>query len=371
MNSTPTRADILDWLREDDGRKIAQLWEVADQTRRTQVGDEVHLRGLIEVSNHCARQCAYCGLRAGHQALRRYRMTASEIIAGARLAHELGYGTVVLQAGEDDALTADFMAEVIRDIKAETGLAITLSLGERSEADLSAWKQAGADRYLLRFETSDARLYQRIHPARHGMSMDRIALLGKLKQLGYEVGSGIMVGLPGQTLPSLAEDILLFHELDLDMIGIGPFLAHPATPLGRHALESATAALADQAPASELLVYKIIALTRLVCPAANIPSTTALATLNPRDGRELGLQRGANVCMPNLTPAKYRRHYEIYPDKACMQETAQACHSCLTARIRRLGRQVGRGPGGRYDRRRRASSEPGGIIPKILCQPLR
>jgi biotin synthase len=240
------------------------------------------------------------------------------------------------------------MGEVIRRIKSETPLAITLSLGERCHEDLAAWRDAGADRYLLRFETSDRALFDRIHPGLGGKSSDRIALLRELKSIGYETGSGIMVGLPGQTHASVAEDIDLFGQLDLDMIGIGPFLPHPATPLGGDA--PGQAASADQAPNTELMVYKAVALTRLVRPDANIPSTTALATINKRNGRELGLQRGANVLMPNLTPLQYRRLYEIYPAKACIDETGTACNQCLCGRIARLGRTIGNGPGGRHTR---------------------
>ena len=176
-----------------------------------------------------------------------------------------------------------------------------------------------------------------------------MGLLRHLKQIGYEVGSGIMVGLPGQTYASVARDIALFRELDLDMIGIGPFIPHPHTPLGSGELKP-FAAPDEQVPNTELMVYKAVALTRLVRPDANIPSTTALATINKRNGRELGLQRGANVLMPNLTPVKYRRLYEIYPAKACIEETGVACNGCLRSRIHLIGRQIGRGPGGRTRR---------------------
>lgn len=349
MNETMDMAELLGWLRETDARRLAELWNRADAVRRAHVGDAVYLRGLIEISNHCARQCGYCGLRAGNRSIVRYRMGIDEILESARKAVELGFGTTVLQAGEDPGITRDWMVEVIRRIKTETGLAVTLSLGERPEEDLIAWKNAGADRYLLRFETSDRELFDFIHPGLHGQSSDRVAILRQLKALGYEAGSGIMVGLPGQTYASVANDIRLFHELDLDMIGIGPFIAHPQTPLGRG--ESLRKLDKDeQVPNTELMVYKAVALTRLACPDANLPSTTALATINKANGRELGLQRGANICMPNLTPVKYRRLYEIYPAKACIDDTADACHQCLSLRIAGIGRQVGTGPGGRHNR---------------------
>ena len=395
--------EILHWLTETGEAALEQLWRRADQTRRRHVGDAVHLRGLVEFSNHCSRQCGYCGIRAGNTRLARYRMSADEILECARLAARLGYGTVVLQSGEDPGTRRAWMEDVVRRIRAEAGLAVTLSLGERSEADLRAWREAGADRYLLRFETSNPALFRKIHPPRRGRRSDRIALLRWLRGLGYEVGSGVMIGIPGQTYGDLARDLELFRELDLDMIGVGPFLPHPATPLGQSAdagpgqrggggtspiehrtsntehrtlnsgvtdhrnppsdmepsLEPRASSLAssnphsslrtphysEQVPNSELMTYKVVALARVICPDANIPSTTALATINRESGRELGLQRGANVVMPNLTPPRYRANYEIYPDKTCLQETPEQCHGCLLARIASIGRTVGEGPG--------------------------
>ena len=343
------RAELLRWLRESDPRRLETLWEMADRTRRRHVGEAVHLRGLIEISNHCVRTCRYCGLNARHLGLERYRMSADEILACARQAEAFGYGTVVLQAGEDDGLAAAFVADVVRRIKNETPLAVTLSLGERSEEDLAAWRRAGADRYLLRFETSDPDLYARIHPPRPGRPSDRLAILAELRRLGYEVGSGVMVGIPGQSYESLAADLEIFRRLDLDMIGVGPYLPHPDTPL---AADAATLMLPEdrQVPNTEEMVYKVLALTRLVRPDANIPSTTALATLNRRSGRELGLARGANVVMPNLTPPQYRVLYEIYPDKVCIAEPAEACRGCLRSRIEAMGRTIGTGPGSRPNR---------------------
>ncbi|MGQ9649892.1 MAG: [FeFe] hydrogenase H-cluster radical SAM maturase HydE [Phycisphaerae bacterium] len=353
MNRTPpaaapalTREEILQWLREDDQSRLEHLWTMADETRRRNVGDAVHLRGLIEISNHCVRQCAYCGLRALNRSLRRYRMTAHEIIACAAAAVEFGYGTVVLQSGEDDGIRQQWLADIIRKIKRETSLAVTLSLGERSDEDLAAWRQAGADRYLLRFETSDPVLYKLIHPPRPGRTSDRFAILNKLRELGYQVGSGVMIGIPGQTYDSMADDLEAFRRLDLDMIGVGPYIAHPATPLAKY---SGLRPIPpdQQVPNTELMTCKVLALTRLVRPDANIPSTTALATLNKESGRELGLSRGANVIMPNLTPPQYRTLYEIYPSKACLFETAEDCRSSLKNRILAMGRTVGQGPGGR------------------------
>lgn len=339
-------SEIRNWLCEPDVSRLDRLWQKADATRQRTVGDAVHLRGLIEISNHCVRQCEYCGLRSQRGALERYRMGEQELMHCIDQAVEFGYGTVVIQAGEDYGIEAEWLARAVRRTKHETALAVTLSMGERPAGDLELWREAGADRYLLRFETSDPQLYHRIHPSESARKSSRLDLLSYLRELGYEVGSGVMVGIPGQTFDSLARDIDVFRRLDLDMIGVGPYISHPDTPLGRRQ-SSQDAPLADQVPNSELMVYKVIALARLVCPEANIPSTTALATVNIAEGREIGLRRGANVVMPNLTPTTYRRLYEIYPAKACIHETADQCYSCLQRRIERIGRVVGTGPGGR------------------------
>jgi len=335
---------IVGWLREQDPAALERLWSRADAVRAAHVGNAVHLRGLIEISNHCVRLCLYCGIRACSEGVTRYRMTAEEILACAREAKRLGYGTVVMQSGEDPGLTREFVAGVIRAIKAETGLAMTLSLGEREDDDLGAWKEAGADRFLLRFETSDPELYRRIHPSLPGTVSNRVAQLLRMREIGYEIGSGVMVGIPGQTWDVLARDIELFRDLDIDMIGIGPFLPSPRTPLGGDGAERLCASDEEQVPNDELTTLKVVALTRLLCPEANLPSTTALSTLDPATGRELGLLRGANIVMPNVTPPEYRVLYEIYPGKASIHETAQVS---IERRIRAIGRHVGTGPGGR------------------------
>jgi biotin synthase len=353
-----SRSEVLGWLMEEDPARLEALWARADAVRRQHVGDAVHLRGLIEISNHCVRRCAYCGLRGPNVNVDRYRMAPEAIVEAARQAQRLGFGTVVLQAGEDPMLTARHVSRIVRMIKQQTNLAVTLSLGERAAGDLLAWRQAGADRYLLRFETSDRELYDRIHPPFGRRRSDRVAILRSMRRMGYEIGSGVMVGLPGQTYASLLNDLGLFRALDLDMIGIGPFIAHPETPLGqRTALPGCELRVAscehgayeqlDQVPNNELMVYKMVALTRILCPQANIPATTALATINPANGRELALQRGANVVMPNMTPSRYRAMYEIYPNKACVAENAEACNGCLRGRIASIGRTVATGPGGR------------------------
>jgi biotin synthase len=349
MKTELNQDELRSWLHEDDPRRLETLWRHADGIRRQHVGDAVHLRGLIEISNHCRRQCAYCGLRAGNSTLQRYRLRSEDIMTAVREVAALGYGTVVLQGGEDPVMGTDWIAGLVRQIKTETSLAVTLSLGERDTAELAAWRAAGADRYLLRFETSDPVLFQSIHPGWGGISVHRIELLARIKSLGFEVGSGIMVGLPGQTRSSVARDLLLFQELDLDMIGIGPFIPHPATPLGASS-HNPPGNETDQIPNTEQIAYTVLALCRILCPQANIPSTTALATLNPHQGRELALQRGANVVMPNFTPWPYRPLYEIYPAKGDCAPALDTGQGLLMDRLSRIGRRVGQGPGGRTRR---------------------
>jgi len=346
------KEQILEWLKTEDETKLEELWRLADETRRKHVSDAVHLRGLVEISNICARDCDYCGIRAGNPGIVRYRMTADEIMECVRLAVDFGYGTVVLQAGEDYGIEAQWLSELIRRIKAETDLAITLSLGEREDAELVAWREAGADRYLLRFETSNKELYDRIHPPLPGRVSDRFEILRRLREIGYEVGSGIMVGIPGQTYDDLANDIMIFREYDVDMIGIGPYIPHPETPLGKPgALFSAPDG--EQVPNTELMTCKVVALTRITCPLINIPSTTALATINRKEGREHGLARGANIVMPNLTPRKYRELYEIYPAKASCDENADESNSRIQSRIKATGRIIGSGRGDSLNKTKR------------------
>lgn len=360
MPPPPDRLDagaIRAWLTETDQSALQTLWESADAVRRRHVGDAVYLRGLIEVSNYCIRQCVYCGISACAGPIPRYRMTAEDILACARQGRDLGFGTLVLQGGEDPGVTGAFMTDVIRRIKAETGVAMTLSLGERSDEDLAEWKAAGADRYLLRFETTDPELYARIHPNLPGRVSDRFAQLVRMRELGYEIGTGIMVGIPGQTWDTLVDDVLAFRRFDMDMIGIGPYLPSPRTSLGGPLGAELAAAPDQQVPNDELTTLKVIALARLACPDTNIPSTTALSVLEPDGGRAHGLARGANVIMPNLTPPHYRRLYEIYPGKAAVHETVEALADGVFALVARLGRTVGEGPGGR---RRPAAISPSG-----------
>ena len=371
MNGTAlTENEIIAWLREEDPQKLEELFRKADLLRRQHVGEAVHLRGLVEISNICRRNCLYCGVRASRSNIKRYRLAAEEVLEGARLAAGFGYGTVVIQGGEDFSLDAVFVAGIVREIK-KLGLAVTLSLGERPESDWRLWREAGADRYLIRFETSNRSLFDVIHPRvgkKDSFGFDgRLGSLLTLRGMGYEIGSGVMIGIPGQSYRDLARDLILFQLLDLDMIGTGPFLAHPETPLGKAALALAAAPGADlaekrklaagagfdypipddQVPSSNLMAFKVIALTRLLLPDSNIPSTTAIATNDAVHGRVTGLMSGANVVMPNLTPTKYRAMYEIYPNKSATFDSPEETHRKAIEQIREAGRTPGTGPGGR------------------------
>ena len=343
------REEVLCWLKETDEEALQELFHRADEARLKHVGDQVHLRGLIEISNYCRSRCAYCGIHCGNKKIQRYRMTIEEVLASARLASRLGYGTVVLQSGLDPGLTEEFVGQVVSRITSSTSLAVTLSLGERRPQELATWRRLGAQRYLLRFETSDPALYKRLHPSLTPPVPSRFELLGALKAFGYEVGSGVMVGLPGQTYEILANDLALFAELDLDMIGVGPFITHPETPLGREDTPPFSSTRhpgeGHQVPNTVEMTLKVLALTRLLCPLANLPTTTAVTTLNAVTGRQDGLNTGGNVIMPNVTPPKYRRLYEIYPNKASSQETAEETHSAVIQCLEALGRPVGKGRG--------------------------
>ena len=326
-------APDVDWLTPllaCSDQDAPSLYRAADRLRAASVGDAVHLRGLIEFSNTCRKNCRYCGLRSGNLALARYRLSPDQIVRTAKEAARLGYGSVVLQSGEDPAFTAEGLGRIIRDIKSATPLAVTLSVGERPSSDYQAWRQAGADRYLLRIETTDPDLFVRLHP--DDDLEQRKACLYALKELDYQLGSGVMVGLPGQTPEMLARDVLWLHGLGAEMIGVGPFIPHPDTPLR------------DERGGTVGQTLRLVAVLRLVFPYAHIPATTAMGALDP-EGREKALQAGANVVMPNVTPPEVRPKYALYPGKICLGEGAPLCRTCITARIRSIGRTVADGPG--------------------------
>ncbi len=315
----------------------ARLYAAADRLRQMSMGDEVYLRGIIEFSNHCRRSCDYCGIRGPNRRVKRYRMTSEEIVATAIEARRLGNTTVVLQSGEDPWFTAERLCAILREIRRQAGVAITLSIGERPFDELRAFREAGCDRYLLRFETSDRALFKAIHP--DDDYDERLACLANIREAGIQVGSGFMIGLPGGTLRTIARDLLFATALDLDMIGCGPYLPHPETPLAGVARPDGFGLLADRET-----YFRTIALLRLLNPKAHIPATTAFDVLAP-DGRDLVLTRGANVFMPNVTPQKYRALYQLYPNKPCVDEDGAKCSICVAGRIARLGRTIGKGPG--------------------------
>lgn len=316
-----TKEEIISLLIDNTYNK--ELFAATDNVRKKFVGDEVHLRALIEFSNICRCNCKYCGIRCGNQNAQRYRLTKDEILNFAKHAIDFGYKTIVMQSGEDTYYSADLLAEIITEIK-KHDVAVTLSIGERSKKEYKILKDAGADRFLLRIETTDKNLYKKYHP-----NMDfenRKRCLYDLKELEYETGTGCLVGLPEQSIESLADDILFFKELDADMIGIGPFIPHPDTPL-KNAVSG-----------DFWLALKVMAITRLLMPDINIPATTAMETLIP-NGRLIALQSGANVVMPNVTDVDYRKQYEIYPNKTNVN------YNGLKDKLKQINRTISTGCG--------------------------
>lgn len=324
-----TIQELVTLLATEQKDELHALFRAADQTRRKYVGDEVHFRGIVEFSNYCIKNCLYCGLRRDNPKVHRYRMKPEEIIETCTAAAKAGFKTIVLQAGEDPHYSADKLADIIYRIKAEHDVAITLSLGENTPAYYRYLRDAGADRYLLKHETADPGLFAYLRP---GTSLEhRLNCLKHLKRMGYQTGSGNIVGLPGQSLHNLAEDILLMRKLEIDMAGIGPFIPNEHTPLAG-------------CPQGDLdLTLKMIAITRLMLPWINLPATTALGTIHPR-GREMALKCGANVIMPNVTPESFRRHYRIYPGKENLIKGVGKLESLKTL-VLSMGRKISRTKG--------------------------
>ncbi len=321
--------EIVELLNSDGNL----LYKSADKVRKKYKGDFVHLRGLIEFSNICRCNCYYCGLRSENQKLDRYRLTENEILECVNFAVNSGYKTVVLQSGEDMYWTCERLCSLIKKIK-EHDIAITLSIGERSFDEYKKLKEAGSDRFLLRIETTDKNLYKQLHP---NMSFEnRVQCLKNLKKLGYETGTGCLVGLPNQTIKSLADDILFFKELDADMVGIGPLIPHPETPLANANKDNLDMAL------------KVMAIVRLLMPDINIPATTAMESIR-ENGRIIALNSGANVVMPNITKGEYRKKYEIYPNKICINDSPEKCINCIKSKIESIGRKISTTKGYRKD----------------------
>ena len=303
------------------------LFEAADRVRREIYGDEVYIRGLIEFSNYCKNNCYYCGIRRDNRKAERYRLTKDEILECCREGYGLGFRTFVLQGGEDPYYTDALVCDIVGAIrKAYPDCAITLSMGEKPRESYQAYFDAGANRYLLRHETADEEHYRKLHP--ESMSLEnRKECLFNLKEIGYQVGSGFMVGSPYQTTENLVSDLRFLQELSPDMIGIGPYLTHEDTPFR------------DMENGSFKLSLRMVAILRLMFPYALIPSTTALGTIDPM-GREMGLRAGANVVMPNLSPVSVRKLYKLYENKICTGEEAAQCIGCLERRVESAGYKI-------------------------------
>lgn len=317
------------------------LFKHAKEAKEKYYGDTVYMRGLIEISNYCKQNCKYCGIRRDNSKVDKYRLDSDTILACVNEGYRLGYRTFVLQGGEDAYYTDEVMVKLIKDIKNKyEDCAITLSLGERGYDSFKKLYEAGADRYLLRHETATEKLYEFLHPT---MTFEgRRKALRDLKEIGYQTGAGFMVGLPGQTNEDLANDLLFLKELEPHMIGIGPFIPHPETPIGNE----------KGGTVEKTLV--MLAMTRLLLPDVLLPSTTALGTLDPK-GREKALSVGANVVMPNLSPTNVREKYELYKDKICTGDEAAHCRKCIERRINSVGYVVDmdRGDHVSLDRRRK------------------
>ncbi|MBO7090358.1 MAG: [FeFe] hydrogenase H-cluster radical SAM maturase HydE [Victivallales bacterium] len=328
-----TRNEIAELLSLEDTK---ELFTAAYEVKCRYIGKRVSLRGLIEMGNLCAKDCYYCGIRKSNSRVKRYRLAEDDVIRMAKWCFEHDYGSVVLQSGEIESEANTMSIErILHGIREFGGDAfgVTLCLGEQTEEVFRRWREAGAHRYLLRIESSVPSLYAKIHPSDH-LYARRVECLKILKRLGYQTGSGVMTGLPGQTLDDLAHDIEFYKKMDLDMIGMGPYLPHAETPLGEN-----IAMTPEYAQRQFQLGLKMIAVTRLYLHDVNIAATTALQALDDR-GRELGIQAGANVIMPNVTDVEYRHSYQLYPNKPCMDENAAKCRNCLNWRILSIGEKI-------------------------------
>ena len=333
-----TAADIGFLLTLKEPGDIRYLGELASAVKAEYVGRKVYFRGLIEFSNICAKDCFYCGIRRSNETPQRYFMSKQEILDAALFAFNSRYGSIVLQSGErsDPAFTG-FISEVVKEIKDITNgkLGITLSCGEQSAATYRDFFEAGAHRYLLRIETSDRELYKKLHPDDIHHDYDkRLDCVHLLKKTGFQVGTGVMVGLPFQTVDHLVRDILFLKEIDADMIGLGPYIEHSQTPLFvyRDQLWSQQDRL--------MMTLKTIAILRIIMKDINIASATALQAIDGF-GRERALKFGANIIMPSLTPGKYRKDYLLYEDKPCIEENREECRDCLETRIKMVGDDIG------------------------------
>ena len=319
------RRDELITLIEQNIEVIdPKLLEAAILTREKYYDKSVFFRGLIELSNYCKNDCYYCGIRRSNTKAHRYRLTQEDILECCKIGYDLGFRTFVLQGGEDAVFTDEKVVEIVKDIKqGYPDCAITLSLGEKSYETYKKYYEAGADRYLLRHETATDEHYAKLHPKEMAFASRRQCLYD-LKEIGFQVGAGLMVGSPYQTIENLADDLLFLKELDPHMVGIGPFIPHQDTPFGK------------EKPGTLEATILMIALTRLLLPKALLPATTALGTIDPL-GREKGLKAGANVVMPNLSPTSVRKDYALYDNKICTGDEAAECRVCIAGRIQSAG----------------------------------
>jgi biotin synthase len=337
-----TRDDLLYLLNTNDKERLV-LFEKAREEKAAYVGKKVYFRGLIEYSNYCKKNCYYCGIRAGNSRYARYQMTDNEVMEAVNYAFENDYASIVIQSGErSNKAFVNKIESLLKKIHRQTSgkIHVTLSLGEQSEETYRRWFEAGAHRYLLRIEVSNPDLYKKLHPnnATHDYQ-HRIDALHTLRKTGYQVGTGVMIGLPFQTLTDLADDLLFFRDFDIDMAGMGPYIEHADTPLYQYREKLL--------PLKERfdLSLKMVAILRIMMKSINIAATTAMQTIDPQ-GREKALMVGANVIMPNLTPVKYRQDYLLYENKPCLDEEAEECKSCLEARIHMAGDTIGYGEWG-------------------------
>jgi biotin synthase len=338
-----SKEDIIRLLSvnsEDDHKAIV---DYAGRIRNELLGNRVYFRGLIEYSNLCVKDCYYCGIRRGNSKQERYTMTDQEVLDCAEFAYKSRYGSLVIQAGErSDKAFVDKIEYLLKEIKklSEGKLGITLSLGEQTDETYRRWFEAGAHRYLLRIETSSQELYSKYHPDDETHAYDvRLAALERIRNAGFQVGTGVMIGLPGQSISDLADDLLFIKKLDADMVGMGPYIENENTPLYDRRGE-----LIPKKDRFDLSM-RMVATLRILMPDINMAATTAMQTLDPL-GREKAIRAGANVIMPNLTPVKYRENYLLYEGKPCLDEDAEKCAGCITARIRSTGAEVGFGEWG-------------------------
>ena len=324
--------DLRYLLETRDAPTIAYLRQAAVETAVETFGRRIYLRGLIEFSNHCRNNCFYCGIRRGNETLHRYRMTEEEILRSCKAGYALGFRTFVLQSGEDPWFNDVRLRALVRAIKLQfPDCAITLSVGERSRQSYQRLREAGADRYLLRHETADPDHYAQLHPQEMSWE-ERIACLRELKELGYQVGAGMMIGSPGQSAECLVKDLRFLKTFAPHMVGIGPYLAHPDTPF------------AWERDGSPMLTLRVLAMVRLLLPQVLLPATTALNT-SLTDGIEQGILHGANVVMPNLTPIQYRHNYALYHDKRCTGAESAEGLDTLRRRLTAIGYEVAEGRG--------------------------